>query len=103
LEVATGQERYLIAQGVKEHLVRSPLDWPGVHCVWPLANGKWQLDGWWDDQTAAYRARMRGEKTKRNEFRETETLTLSPLPAGNIAPKRRSAPSGHGPGAGTRS
>jgi len=60
--------------------VRSPLDWPGVHCAWPLANGKWKLDGWWDDQTAAYRARMRGEKTKRTAFRETETLTLSPLP-----------------------
>jgi len=72
---------YILRQGCKEGLVRSPLDWPGVHCAWYLAKGVWTAEGWWDDQTAEYRARLRGEKVRRGQFRETELLKLSPLPA----------------------
>jgi hypothetical protein len=39
------------------------------------------VEGWWDDQTAAYRARLKGEKVERGQFPSTETLTLSQIPA----------------------
>ena len=76
-----GRLLYILRQGVKERLVRSPLDWPGVHCAWNLVKGIMTTDGWWDDQTAAYRARLKGETVERGQFRSIETLTLSPIPA----------------------
>ena len=71
---------YILRQGCKEGLVESPCEWPGLHCAWYLAKGIWTLEGWWDDQTAEYRARMRGEKVKRGQFREAQSLELSYLP-----------------------
>jgi REP element-mobilizing transposase RayT len=76
-----GRLLYILRQGVKEKLVRSPLEWPGVHCAWNLVKGIMTLDGWWDDQTAAYRARLKGETVTRGQFRSIETVTLSPIPA----------------------
>jgi REP element-mobilizing transposase RayT len=72
---------YVLRQGVKEGLVRSPLDWPGVHCAWNLVTGNMTTEGWWHDQTAAYRARLKGEKVERGQFRSAETLVLSQIPA----------------------
>lgn len=76
-----GRLLYILRQGVKERLVRSPLDWPGVHCAWNLVRGLMTLEGWWYDQTAAYRSRLKGESFNRRQFRSIETVTLSPIPA----------------------
>ena len=50
--------RYLLENGTKEGLVAHPRDWPGVHSVAALVDGK-ELVGVWTDRTAAYRARRR--------------------------------------------
>ncbi|MDY7094015.1 MAG: hypothetical protein SX243_13690 [Acidobacteriota bacterium] len=71
--------RYVLSQGVKEGLVESPLDWPGVHGAKALLEGK-PLEGVWRDRTAEYHA-CRGRPPLDSETYETvEALTLKPLP-----------------------
>jgi hypothetical protein len=71
--------RYILSHGVKEGLVASPKDWPGVHCARALAEGE-PLRGTWFDRTQEYAARRRGEKFHRLQYATAETLHLSPLP-----------------------
>jgi putative transposase len=68
---------YILANGCKEGLVASPLDWPGVSSASALYRGESTLEGTWYDRTAEYRARIRGE---RRTFPYPETVRLSPLP-----------------------
>jgi hypothetical protein len=70
--------RYILSHGVKEGLVASPKDWPGVHCARALAEGE-PLRGTWFDRTQEYAARRRGEKFHRLQYATAETLHLSPL------------------------
>lgn len=78
-----GRLEYFLANCVKEHLVETPLEWPGVHCARALTEGC-KLQGLWFDRTAFYRAQKRrkaGEKPIReDDFKTLETLQLSPLP-----------------------
>ena len=37
--------RYILANGCKDGLVDSPLDWPGVSTAWALSRGIWKLQG----------------------------------------------------------
>ena len=69
--------KYILANGCKEGLVRSPLDWPGVSSAAALYHGEMEMHGTWYDRTAQYRASLRGEF---NEFPSTETVRLTPLP-----------------------
>jgi hypothetical protein len=69
----------LLSQGVKEGLVASPLDWPGVHGAKALRAGN-QLTGVWHDRTAEYKARRTGRQVRSEDFIETVTLDLAPLP-----------------------
>jgi REP element-mobilizing transposase RayT len=71
--------RYLLAHGVKEDLVPKLRDWPGVHAVRALLDGK-DLEGLWFDRTQEYAARRRGETYERLQYASAETITLSPLP-----------------------
>ena len=50
--------RYILSNGVKEHLVAHPCDWPGATSARALLEGK-PLRGIWYDRTAEYNARMR--------------------------------------------
>ena len=77
---------YILANGCKEGLVASPLDWLGVSSAQVLSRGgttrrrcvpPWGEQGTWYDRTAQYRARQRGEHKL---FPSTETVHLSPLP-----------------------
>lgn len=78
-EAQVARLRYLLSQGVKEGLVDSPLDWPGVHCARALLEGR-PLSGVWHDRTAEYNARrLRGEVDP-EEFLVDEVLHLAPLP-----------------------
>jgi hypothetical protein len=70
---------YLLRQGVKEHLVERPQDWPGVHCANALLDGT-PLAGLWIDRTLAHRLRRKGRSVDPRAVRSTETLSLSPLP-----------------------
>lgn len=68
---------YILANGCKEGLVASPLDWPGVSSAGALYRGETTMQGTWYNRTAQYRARNRGEYKL---FPSTETVRLSPLP-----------------------
>lgn len=71
--------RYVLAQGCKEGLVARLRDWPGVHSIHALLDGKPQA-GYWFDRTAEYRARPRGQDLDRLRFATEETVHHSPLP-----------------------
>jgi hypothetical protein len=80
-EEASQVERlaYLLAQGCKEGLVASPLDWPGVSGVRARLEGR-VLRGIWIDRTAQYRARLRGSDHGLEAVTREEVLDLAPLP-----------------------
>lgn len=70
---------YLLAQGCKEGLVASPLEWPGVHCAHALVSGK-PVDGLWVDRTALWAARQRQAKACSEDFASRVELHLQALP-----------------------
>jgi len=82
-EAQVARLRYLLEHGVKENLVPSPVEWPGVNCVAELERGRSELHGVWVDRTAIWKAHQRGETLPRNERTSRETLVLSPLPVWN--------------------
>jgi hypothetical protein len=70
--------RYILANGCKDGLVDSPLDWPGVSTAWALSQGIWTLKGTWLDRSSD---RGSGNKKGQNgPIRVEETVQLSPLP-----------------------
>ena len=71
--------KYVLAHGAKEGLVDSPRDWPGVHCLPSLLEGK-TLRGTWFNRTAEYRARKRGKTFDKYEFATSYEVPLVPLP-----------------------
>jgi REP element-mobilizing transposase RayT len=71
--------RYVLSHGVKENLVETVDQWPGVHCAKSLLSGE-PVVGTWFDQTQEYAARRRGEKFDRMKYATREILVLSPLP-----------------------
>lgn len=71
--------RYIFANGCKEGLVASPLDWPGVTSTTALCRGETTLRGTWFDRTAADKDKRR-KLGKKRRFRSVERVRLSPLP-----------------------
>src|SRR5258706_2440150 len=71
--------RYVLSQSVKENLVEHLVQWPGVHCVEALLEGK-SLTGHWFDRTQEFAARLRREDFGRMRYANAETVTLSPIP-----------------------
>lgn len=72
--------RYVLAQGCKEDLVLRPQDWPGINSVRAILSGR-DLKGTWIDRSRLYEARRRKKaRVRAQDFHETETLRLSPLP-----------------------
>lgn len=72
--------RYVLAQGTKENLVKSPRDWLGATGVHQLENDK-ELHGWWFDRTAESAARRRKETFGKYKYATRYTVKLSPVPA----------------------
>ena len=86
-----GRLSYLLAQSVKEGLVASPFDWPGVHCAHALAEGT-TVSGHWHDRTLESRARRKSLPLDRQAFVEREELSLAPLPCWeSLAPEEHRA------------
>ncbi len=81
--VQLGRLEYFLKNCVKENLVESPLDWPGVQCAQALTEGK-RLEGLWFNRSAFYRAQKRrkaGEPPiQENDYKTAEVLELTPLP-----------------------
>jgi hypothetical protein len=86
-----GRLQYLLSQGCKEGLVRSPRDWPGASSTEALLTGR-SVEGRWFDRTAEFLARRRGQRPGKYEFSEREQLELAPLPCwASHAAERREA------------
>ena len=85
IEVSTEEEdqvrrlKYLLAAGVKEHLVERAIDWPGVHSARALTRD-YPLRGWWYDRSREYAARRRGEHFGRFDYATEMTVVLDPIP-----------------------
>ena len=60
-EAQVARFSYILANGCKEGLVASPLDWPGVSSARALYSGENTLQGTCYDRTAQYRAQKPGE------------------------------------------
>ncbi|HKH48666.1 MAG TPA: hypothetical protein VKM72_28715 [Thermoanaerobaculia bacterium] len=71
--------KYVLANGCKENLVASPLEWPGVHCARALLLGE-PLEGTWHNRTLAYNFRMRGKSSDPSQVETRVTVQLSQLP-----------------------
>ncbi len=78
-EAQVSRLRYVLENSVKEDLVARLRDWPGVHSAQAMLEGR-PMGGVWYDRTTLYEARLRGERVSLEDFAETETVTLSPLP-----------------------
>ncbi|MEM8994551.1 MAG: hypothetical protein AAGF23_07140 [Acidobacteriota bacterium] len=78
-EIQLERLRYILSQGVKEGLVLSPKDWPGVHSAQALLDNV-PLPGIWVDRSALYAARQRGVDAQEQDFTQETELHLAPLP-----------------------
>ena len=73
--------RYILANGVKDGLVDSPLDWPGASTAWALSRGIWTLKGTWLDRSDRRHESTNGKRNGNKEpTRVEEIVQLSPLP-----------------------
>lgn len=80
-----GRLQYVLAQGVKEGLVASPLDWPGAHCARPLSEGA-PVSGHWRDRTLESRARRKNVPLDPDAFLSREEFHLAALPCWKALP-----------------
>ena len=93
IEVALDEESlvqrldYLLQQGVKEGLVSSPLDWPGLHCAHQLASTDWTVRGYWENLTMKFRLEQAGKKVQDEDIRTEEIVELQPLPCWEDKPR----------------
>ncbi len=69
-----------LPHGVKEKLVSSPLDWPGLHCAKELVQENPIVEGHWDDLTKKYRLENAGKTATTEDIRSEECLQLDVLP-----------------------
>lgn len=76
-EAQTARFTYILANGCKEGLVASPLEWSGVSSARALYDGDMEMVGTWYDRTSEYRS---GKPRNRRLYPTTETVYLSPLP-----------------------
>ena len=71
---------YLLSNSVKEELVESPLNWPGVHCARALIHGE-SLEGFWWNRTKEWAARRRGLELGIYDFATRYEVGFAQLPA----------------------
>ena len=81
-EEAAQRERlkYVLAQGTKEGLVESPLDWPGPNAARALFHGE-PLVGTWFNRTEEYKARRKGIDVDPYDFATRYEIHFQQLPA----------------------
>ncbi len=78
-EAQVARLKYLLSHGCKEGLVARPQDWPGVHAVNALLEGR-PLAGRWLDRTRGHLTRARGQGSPPEVFATDESLIVEPLP-----------------------
>jgi hypothetical protein len=72
--------KYSLSHGVKEQLVESVLDWPGVHSAAALVHGE-PLEGYWWNRSKEWAARNRGIEYGTYDFATRYLVHFAPLPA----------------------
>ncbi len=78
-EVQWARLKYILAGGVKEGLVESPLAWPGLHSARALMTGE-PIVGYWMNRTKEWAARRRGEDFGVYDYATRYEIPLVPLP-----------------------
>ena len=78
---------YIIQQGVKEGLVSSPTEWPGLHCAKELCAGTTTVNGKWEDRSKKYRLNQAGRPASRADVTSPEAFELDPLPSFDSTPE----------------
>lgn len=79
--------RYVLAQSTKEHLVDSPVRWPGVHCAKDLVRSLVRKGRWFDGTAygkALFRRLSRKRRTappNRRDFERETKFSFAKLPA----------------------
>lgn len=72
--------RYVLSHGVKEFLVDTVQQWPGVHCATALIEGH-SMGGRWYDRSAENAARQRSATpVDEEDFASQQDVTFAPLP-----------------------
>ena len=79
-DVQWNRLRYVLSHGVKEGLVESPLEWPGVHAAKALVHGE-PLEGVWFNRSKQWAARNRGLEVGYYDFATEYRVDFTPLPA----------------------
>ncbi len=75
-----GRLRYALSHGVKEQLVESAADWPGIHAARQLVAGK-PLEGYWHNRSKEWAARNRGQEYGTYDFATQYSIRFAQLPA----------------------
>jgi len=72
--------KYVLANGTKEGLVESPLDWPGPNLARALVHGE-PMVGYWYNRTKEYKARRKGVDFDPYDFATRYEIHFQQLPA----------------------
>jgi hypothetical protein len=74
-----GRLEYVLANGVKDGLVASPMLWPGPNAARALVHGE-PLTGHWFHRAKEWQARRRGKDFEKYDYATRYELELRPLP-----------------------
>jgi hypothetical protein len=72
--------KYQLSNSVKEGLLESPFQWPGVHAAGSLVTGE-ALKGYWFNRSAEWTARNQGKEVGHYDFATEYKVSFAPLPA----------------------
>ncbi len=84
-----GALRYILAHGVKESLVDSVKNWPGIHSAIPTIKGEDMIGTWFDRTAEINSGRRGGAIAERDEFAREERVSISPLPCWQHLPEKQ--------------
>jgi hypothetical protein len=79
-EAQLARLKYVLANGVKEGLVASPMLWPGANAARALVHGE-ALTGYWYHRAKEWQARRRGESFEKHDYATRYEVELQPLPS----------------------
>ncbi len=79
-EVQWQRLKYQLSHGIKEELVESAADWPGIHAARQLVAGK-PLEGYWYNRSKEWAARNRRQEYGTYDFATQYSIRFAQLPA----------------------
>ncbi|MCP5109677.1 MAG: hypothetical protein GY953_02455, partial [bacterium] len=79
-EAEWGRLKYSLSHGVKEQLLESVAEWPGIHAARQLVQGK-PLEGYWFNRSKEWAARNRRQEYGTYDFATRYSIRFAQLPA----------------------